>query len=183
MDFLQQLLDNSQYAFITAFVLGLMTAISPCPLATNISAIGFISRDIENRKKVFMNGVVYTFGRAFSYTTLAVIIFFGASKLNISMLFQGWGEKLLGPALILIGLLLIVGLFEKIGYIGALLLLVMYYLSHPASLNVTYLLPPEGSYLWINKNIVMMFAILVLMAFPSARRIGIDRFIFRNKKA
>lgn len=85
--------------------------------------------------------------------------------------------------LILIGLLLILGLFEKIGYIGALLLLVMYYLSHPASLNVTYLLPPEGSYLWINKNIVMMFAILVLMAFPSARRIGIDRFIFRNKKA
>ena len=107
MDFLQQLLDNSQYAFITAFVLGLMTAISPCPLATNISAIGFISRDIENRKKVFMNGVVYTLGRAFSYTTLAVIIFFGASKLNISMLFQGWGEKLLGPALILIGLLML----------------------------------------------------------------------------
>jgi len=107
MDFLQQLLDNSQYVFITAFVLGLMTAISPCPLATNISAIGFISRDIENRKKVFMNGVVYTLGRAFSYTTLAVIIFFGASKLNISMLFQGWGEKLLGPALILIGLFML----------------------------------------------------------------------------
>ena len=49
MDFLQGILDNSQYAFITAFVLGLMTAISPCPLATNISAIGFISRDIEKR--------------------------------------------------------------------------------------------------------------------------------------
>lgn len=107
MDLLQSILDNSQYAFLTAFILGLMTAISPCPLATNISAIGFISRDIENRRKVFINGIVYTLGRAFSYTLLAVIIFFGASKLNISLLFQGWGEKLLGPVLILIGLFML----------------------------------------------------------------------------
>ena len=85
--------------------------------------------------------------------------------------------------LILIGLLMILGLFEKIGYLGAALLLIMYYLSHPASLNVTYLLPPEGSYLWINKNIVMLFAVIVLMAFPTANRIGIDRIIFKNKKA
>lgn len=125
MDFLQSILDNSQYSFITAIVLGLMTAISPCPLATNISAIGFISRDIEHRRKVFINGIVYTLGRAFSYTMLAVIIFFGASKLNISLIFQGWGEKLLGPALIIIGLLMLdliklnfpgfSGLTEKLG--------------------------------------------------------------------
>ena len=107
MDFLQSILDNVQYAFVTAFVLGLMTAVSPCPLATNISAIGFISRDIENRKKVFVSGLIYTIGRAFSYTLLAVVIYFGASKLNISMLFQGWGEKLLGPVLILIGLFML----------------------------------------------------------------------------
>ena len=107
MEFLQSVLNNSQYAIITAFVLGLMTAISPCPLATNISAIGFISRDIENRKRVFINGIVYTLGRAFSYTMLAVIIYAGASKLDISLLFQGWGEKLLGPALILIGLFML----------------------------------------------------------------------------
>jgi len=107
MEFLQSILDNSQYAFITAFVLGLMTAISPCPLATNISAIGFISRDIENRKRVFYNGLVYTAGRAISYTVLALILYFGASKMHISMLFQGWGEKLLGPVLILIGLFML----------------------------------------------------------------------------
>ncbi len=107
MDFLQQLLDNSQYSYITAFVLGLMTAISPCPLATNISAIGFISRNIDNRKTVFYNGIIYTLGRAFSYTLLAILIFFGASKLNISLLFQGWGEKLLGPLMIVIGLFML----------------------------------------------------------------------------
>ena len=107
MEFLQSILENSQYAFVTAIILGLMTAISPCPLATNISAIGFISRDIENRRRVFLNGLVYTLGRAVSYTGLAVIIYFGASKMNISMLFQGWGEKLLGPVLILIGLFML----------------------------------------------------------------------------
>ena len=104
---LQNILENSQYAFITAILLGLMTAISPCPLATNISAIGFISRDIENRRRVFLSGLVYTLGRAISYTGLAVIIYFGASKMNISLLFQGWGEKLLGPVLILIGLFML----------------------------------------------------------------------------
>lgn len=107
MEFLQNILDNSQYAFLTALILGLMTAISPCPLATNITAIGFISRDIEDRRKVFLNGIVYTLGRTFSYSTLALLIFFGASKLNISMLFQGWGEKLLGPLMVVIGLFML----------------------------------------------------------------------------
>lgn len=85
--------------------------------------------------------------------------------------------------LIIIGLLLILGIFEKAGYIGAISLLALYYLSHPASINTTYLLPPEGSYLWINKNIVMLCAIIVLMNFPTAKRIGLDRIIFKNKKA
>ncbi len=83
--------------------------------------------------------------------------------------------------LILIGLLLILGIFEKAGYIGAIALLVLYYLSHPASLNVTYMLPPEGSYLWINKNIVMICAIIVLMAFPTGKRVGLARFFCKNK--
>jgi sulfite exporter TauE/SafE len=107
MELLRSILENSQYSFVTAMILGLMTAISPCPLATNISAIGFISRDIENRKRVFINGLVYTLGRAISYTALAIILFFGASKMNVSMLFQGWGEKLLGPLLIVIGLFML----------------------------------------------------------------------------
>jgi cytochrome c biogenesis protein CcdA len=107
MPILQSLLENSQYAFITAILLGLMTAISPCPLATNISAIGFISRNIENRQRVFINGLIYTLGRAISYTGLALIIFLGASKMHISLLFQGWGEKLLGPVLIIIGLFML----------------------------------------------------------------------------
>jgi sulfite exporter TauE/SafE len=107
MDFLRNILENSHYSFLTAFILGLMTAISPCPLATNISAIGFISRDIEDRKRVFSNGVVYTSGRAISYSSLALILFFGANQMHISRFFQGWGEKLLAPLLILIGLFML----------------------------------------------------------------------------
>lgn len=107
MEVLQNLLEQSQYAFLTAILLGLMTAISPCPLATNISAIGFISRDLEDRKRVFLNGLVYTLGRAISYTGLTVILYFGASKMNVSMIFQGWGEKVLGPLLIVIGLFML----------------------------------------------------------------------------
>lgn len=107
MELLQRILENSQYSFLTAAVLGLMTAISPCPLATNISAIGFISRDLTDRRRVFLNGLVYTLGRAVTYVGIALIIFFGASQMNISGWFQKWGEKLLGPVLILIGLFML----------------------------------------------------------------------------
>ncbi len=107
MDLLNQLLDSTEYGFVTAIVLGLMTAISPCPLATNISAIGFISRDIEDRKKVFVNGLIYTLGRVISYTGLALILFLGANQIDVSLIFQGWGEKILGPLLILIGLFML----------------------------------------------------------------------------
>jgi cytochrome c-type biogenesis protein len=128
MEFLNNILENSHYSVVTALILGLMTAISPCPLATNISAIGFISRDIDNRKRVFVNGLIYTLGRAISYTGLATLLYFGASRMNLSRLFQGWGEKLLAPLLIIIGLLMLdafkiklpgfSGITEKIGNEG-----------------------------------------------------------------
>ena len=128
MEVLRHIVENTQYSFITAFVLGLMTAISPCPLATNISAIGFISREITDRKRVFISGLVYTAGRATSYSVLALILYMGASQMNISRLFQGWGEKVLGPVLIIIGLFMLdvlkikfpgfSGLTEKIGKNG-----------------------------------------------------------------
>ncbi len=100
-------MGNSTLPVVSAFMLGLMTAISPCPLATNITAIGFISKDVKHRKKVFLNGLVYTFGRALSYTSLAVIIFIGADQFKVSGWFQQYGEKIIGPLLIVIGLLML----------------------------------------------------------------------------
>jgi len=107
MEFLQNLLDNTQLPFLSAFLLGLMTAISPCPLATNITAIAFISKDIENKNKVFFNGLIYTLGRAISYTGIGLIFYFGASQFKISGFVQEWGERLLGPILIIIGLFML----------------------------------------------------------------------------
>lgn len=107
MEFLTNLLESSTMPWLTALLLGLMTAISPCPLATNITAIGFISKDIGNRNRVFFNGLFYTLGRAITYTGLALIIFLGADQLNFSGLFQKYGERFIGPFLILIGLLML----------------------------------------------------------------------------
>jgi len=107
MEFLQSLLDNTQTPIIYAFILGLMTAISPCPLATNITTIAYISKDIENKRKIFINGLVYTLGRAISYTLIGLILFLGASKFEISKLFSSNGEKFLGPLLIIIGILML----------------------------------------------------------------------------
>lgn len=104
MEFLQNLLDSTSLPMLSAFILGLMTAISPCPLATNITAIAYISKDLENKNKVFLNGLIYTAGRALSYTALGIILFFGASTFNVAQLLQGWGEKLLGPILLIIGI-------------------------------------------------------------------------------
>lgn len=107
MEYLTNLLENSTTPWLTAFILGLMTAISPCPLATNITAIGFISRSIENRNRVFINGLIYTVGRAITYTIIPIIIYLGADRLKFSGFFQLYGEKFLGPLLIVIGLFML----------------------------------------------------------------------------
>ncbi|HZY25930.1 MAG TPA: aromatic aminobenezylarsenical efflux permease ArsG family transporter [Bacteroidales bacterium] len=107
MNFLTNLLDNSSMPWLTALLLGLMTAISPCPLATNITAIGFISKDLKNRNRVFFNGLFYTLGRAFSYTIIPIIIYLGADQFKLSGFFQRYGEKIIGPLLLLIGIFML----------------------------------------------------------------------------
>ncbi|MFA6334218.1 MAG: aromatic aminobenezylarsenical efflux permease ArsG family transporter [Bacteroidales bacterium] len=103
MELFSGLLENSTMPWITAMVLGLMTAISPCPLATNITAVGFISKDFDNRNRVFINGLLYTFGRAVTYTAIALTLYLGADQFKFSGFFQQYGEKILGPLLIIIG--------------------------------------------------------------------------------
>jgi sulfite exporter TauE/SafE len=107
MEFLTGILENSNLPWVSALILGLMTAISPCPLATNITAVGFISKDIENRNRVFINGLLYTAGRALSYTLIALILFLGADQFKFSSVFQIYGEKILGPLMIIIGLFML----------------------------------------------------------------------------
>ena len=104
MEFLNILIDQYNFPLFSAFVLGVMTSISPCPLATNITAIAYISKDIKTTKHTLLNGLAYTLGRAISYTLLAMLIYFGLSTFTIANIFQGWGDKVLGIILILISL-------------------------------------------------------------------------------
>ena len=111
MDFLQSLLDSSSVPAITAFILGILTAVSPCPLATNITAIGFISKDIENRHRIFINGLLYTFGRIVTYTVLGFILIpilrEGASMFMVQKAVSKYGEMLIAPVLIIIGIFML----------------------------------------------------------------------------
>ncbi|PKQ46793.1 aromatic aminobenezylarsenical efflux permease ArsG family transporter [Confluentibacter flavum] len=107
MELLQSLIEDYNIPIVSAFVLGLMTAISPCPLTTNITATAFISKNISSKKKVFLSGLLYSLGRGFSYTTIGLILYFGASKFHIARFFNQNGEKYLGPLLIIIGLIML----------------------------------------------------------------------------
>ena len=146
MEWLNYLIDTYNIPLLSAFLIGVMTSISPCPLATNITAIAFISKDIKSSKQTLLNGLFYTLGRLISYTLLATLIYFGLSSFSISSIFQGWGDKVLGPIIILIGLIMadvikinlktsnpkiekIKHWLAKKGYIGSLLLGMLFALA------------------------------------------------------
>lgn len=125
MDFLQNILDNSDIPIVTAFVLGLLTAVSPCPLATNITAIGYISRNIESKRRIFWNGILYTAGRIIAYSVLGAILIYilhkGEDMFFIQKGISKWGEILIAPAMILIGLFMLFGdrlRLPKFGFSG-----------------------------------------------------------------
>ena len=83
--------------------------------------------------------------------------------------------------LIAIGLGLILGLFSRVAAWAGVLLLLTYYISHPPCYWLTYAMPSEGNYLFVNKVLIEMITLIVLSLFPTGRRIGIDRLIFGKK--
>jgi len=106
MDVIYSFIDTFNIPLLTAFLIGILTSISPCPLATNITAIAYISKDVKTPRQTLLNGFFYTFGRGISYTVIATLIYLGLSSFQVSRIFQGWGDKILGPALIVIGLIM-----------------------------------------------------------------------------
>jgi cytochrome c biogenesis protein CcdA len=95
-------------ASATAFWLGILTSISPCPLATNIAAISYVGRRLDNPRQVLLGGLAYTAGRALTYGVLGMLLV--ASLLNapvLSMLLQKYLNKAMGPLLILVGMFLL----------------------------------------------------------------------------
>ena len=113
MDWLYSLLDNSSVPVVTALILGVLTAVSPCPLATNLTAVAYLGRELENRRKVFFQGLLYTLGRAVAYAMLGAVLIFlirkGEDAFGIQDAISTIGEWILGPALVLVGLFMLFG--------------------------------------------------------------------------
>ena len=92
----------------SAIWLGILTSVSPCPLATNIAAVAFISRRITQRNTVFLSGILYTLGRSLTYIVLGVLIVKTLVDVPIlSDFLQRYVNKILGIVLILIGMVLL----------------------------------------------------------------------------
>ncbi|SMO40937.1 thiosulfate dehydrogenase [quinone] large subunit [Saccharicrinis carchari] len=84
--------------------------------------------------------------------------------------------------LVFIGASLILGLFSRMASIAGAVVLALYYLSHPPLIGVEYMLPSEGSYLIVNKNLIEMAMLIVLALIPTSQRIGLDRLICNSRK-
>ena len=130
----------------SAFWLGILTSISPCPLATNIAAISFVARRVGSPGKVFLAGLLYTTGRTLTYLVIGVLLVSSLlSAPYLSHVLQKYMNKVLGPILILVGMMLIELIqinfsgsgvsermqkrVESMGLCGALLLGVVFALS------------------------------------------------------
>ena len=109
MEIIQQFFENSQYPLLTAFILGILVVMHPCPLAANIAAIGLILR--QKAKKNNSQLSYYVLGRTLAYSLLGILLVFliriGAKVLHIGDQLSIWGERLLAPLLIVIGLYLL----------------------------------------------------------------------------
>lgn len=96
------------FLLASAVWLGILTSVSPCPLATNIAAVSFISRRLTQRNTVFLSGILYTLGRSLTYVVLGVLIVKTLVDVPIlSDFLQRYVNKILGILLILVGMVLL----------------------------------------------------------------------------
>lgn len=95
-------------AFASALWLGILTSISPCPLATNIAAVTFIAKDVERPLSAVAAGLLYTLGRVVAYAVLGSLVVGGVLAIpELSFFLQTSLNKLLGPILVLVGMFLV----------------------------------------------------------------------------
>jgi cytochrome c-type biogenesis protein len=93
---------------ISAFWLGVLTSISPCPLATNVAAVSFISRNMRSSERVLWNGLLYAAGRMFTYVAIAVLAVASLLSLpEVSFFLESNMHKIIGPLLIVAGIILL----------------------------------------------------------------------------
>ncbi len=101
-------MDSLLVAAGSAFWFGILTSISPCPLATNIVAVSFVSREVESPRRAVLSGLLYTLGRMLTYIGLGAIVVAGMISIPaVANFLQDYMDKVLGPLLVLVGVLLL----------------------------------------------------------------------------
>ena len=107
MEIIQNVINDNGFPALTAFLLGLIVALHPCPLATNVAAMGYLAKDVHRSRRVFTNCMAYMAGRMAAYSLLGIVltaVFRGSGGVDVvGRWFGQWGEKLLAPVLIIIG--------------------------------------------------------------------------------
>ena len=115
METIRNIIIGGELPALTALLLGLIVALHPCLIATNVAAMGYIAGGTRSSRGVFLRGVAYTVGRMAGCTLLGVVLIavvrHGVDVLSIGKTFGSWGEKLLAPVLIIIGIYLLTAHF------------------------------------------------------------------------
>lgn len=112
-------MDSYYIALGSAAWLGILTSLSPCPLATNITAISFISKQVASPRKVLLSGFLYILGRILTYTILGIIVVSSMLSIpDVALFLQKNMNKALGPILIVVGIFLFDFVKIKIPGIG-----------------------------------------------------------------
>ena len=105
---LEGAIATAEAPFIAAFLIGLLASVGPCPLATNVTALGYMARQFSDRRAVAISAVSYVLGRTVAYGLVGLVILAaGAQVAAIARPLQDIGEIVLGPVLILVGLVLL----------------------------------------------------------------------------
>ncbi len=118
----QMIVANGNMPFVAAFLIGLLASLGPCPLATNVSALGYISREIASPRRVLFTSALYTLGRTLSYGALGLALFAAGLQISrVSNSLQTFAEIALGPLLILVGLVLLDVIHPAVSVGGALM--------------------------------------------------------------
>jgi len=111
MDFgswIQDIIATTNLPFLAAFLVGLLASIGPCPLATNVTALGYMAQQFTDRRAVAASGVLYTLGRAIAYGLVGLVVLMtGARVGRLAGSLQNVADVGLGPLLILVGLVLL----------------------------------------------------------------------------
>ena len=101
-------MEGSLPAIVTAMWLGILTSISPCPLASNIAALSYLSKNVQSRGAILASGASYALGRVVAYVGVSAIIVTGLlTVFSLAQFLQTWTNRIIGPVLILLGFVLL----------------------------------------------------------------------------